>query len=92
MFIVLMFSCNEDNPYHEYEAELIDQVCDCISLGKKANQNNFLEKYEDCTKKTSELLKNGLDQYPEDTRMSKEAYQEKIPELIQDLVKNNKCW
>jgi len=41
--------------------------------------------------KTSQLLKNGLDQYPDDPEMSKEEYQKTLPKLIQDLTKYNMC-
>jgi len=91
LFFMLIFSCQNDKPYQEFEKKLIEQVSECVTLDKLTKESNFLKKYEDCSKKTSFLLKNGLDHYADNPNLSKEEYKELIPEIIQDLVKYNKC-
>ncbi len=91
VFFLLLFACKEKKPYQAFETKLNDQVCSCMSLQKINNEDTFLKKYETCQLKISELLEHGIDQYPEDSRISKEKFKEKLPALLQDLVKNNKC-
>ena len=86
-----MYKRQQEKPYQGFETELEDQVCSCMSLQKIINENNFLKKYEECQQKISALLKNGLDQYPEDPRLSKEEFKERLSGIIEDLVKNNNC-
>ncbi len=90
LIIILTTSCKEEKPYAEFERNLQKEICNCIEL-RNVNQDDFLEKYSECMVKTSTILKNSLNDYPEDPRMSKEKYLRDLPKLIQDIVRLNKC-
>ena len=91
LLMILMFMISlrfNKSPYPEFESNLKKQICECVSLTRLTNENNFLEEYEKCTKATSELLKSGLDSYPENPDISKEVYLETLPKLILKFSKN----
>lgn len=80
-FIILICSCKESSPYPEFELKLREGICECATL-TGLNEVQFLEEYGKCSEKISDILKNGLDDYPENPDMSKEEYLISISELI----------
>ena len=81
-----VLSCDKP-PYHEFEERLSDSICRCVELNKySSNQEKFAIQYEDCMNETSMILKNGLDEYEEDTRLSKEDYLNRIEDIIKEAA------
>lgn len=94
-FLYVFISCASKSPYNEFETKLTEEICNCMLISNLDKndldfERKFLELYSICVKKTSSILQAGLDEYPEDQRLSKEDYLKKLPDLIHHIMRN-KC-
>jgi len=86
---ILIFSAcaNSTPPYYEFETKLKDAVCNCVRIGSQnLSAERFSEEYRKCQEETSSLLKTGLDEYKEDSRMTKDEYISKLDIRIQQIA------